>query len=133
MASWSSGNAFASGAGGLKFKSRAGQMGHSVANGLPLLQHFFESSKLCCSGAMTWRWAPQTRYMLRRYKASVTKDLFDLNIRKRLILKKMLPLPAPFQNFCFPVRFRFQPLIKVLPLPQKINRFRRFHIPDLNP
>ena len=34
-------------------------------------------------------------------------------------------LPAPFQHF----RFRFQPLfIKVLPLPQKINRFR-FHIP----
>ena len=28
-----SGNAFVSGAGGLRFKSRAGQIGHSVANG----------------------------------------------------------------------------------------------------
>ena len=43
-ASWSSGNAFVSGAGGLRFKSRAGQIGHSVANGSPLLQHFFERS-----------------------------------------------------------------------------------------
>ena len=32
-ASWSSGNAFVSGAGGLRFKSRAGQIEHSVANG----------------------------------------------------------------------------------------------------
>ena len=38
---WSSGNVFVSGAGGLSFKSRAGQIGHSVANGSPLLQHFF--------------------------------------------------------------------------------------------
>ena len=43
-ASWSSGNAFVSGAGGLRFKSRAGQIGHSVANGSPPLQHFFEWS-----------------------------------------------------------------------------------------
>ena len=41
---WSSGNAFVSGAGGLRFKSRAGQMGHSVANGSPPLRHFFERS-----------------------------------------------------------------------------------------
>ena len=33
-----------------------------------------------------------------------------LKIRKRLILKKLLPLPAPFQHFRFWVRFRFQPL-----------------------
>ena len=33
-----------------------------------------------------------------------------LKIRKRLILKKLLPLPAPFQHFRFRVRFRFQPL-----------------------
>ena len=32
-ASWSSGNTFFSGAGGLRFKSRASQIGHSVANG----------------------------------------------------------------------------------------------------
>ena len=34
-ASWSSGNAFVSGAGGLRFKSQAGQIGHSVANSSP--------------------------------------------------------------------------------------------------
>ena len=43
-ASWSSGNAFVSGAGGLRFKSRAGQIGHSVANGSPPLRDFFERS-----------------------------------------------------------------------------------------
>ena len=42
--SWSSGNAFVSGAGGLRFKSRAGQIGHSVANGSPPLRLFFEWS-----------------------------------------------------------------------------------------
>ena len=42
-ASWSSGNAFVSGAGGLRFKSRAGQIGHSVANGSPPLRHFERS------------------------------------------------------------------------------------------
>ena len=99
MASWSSGYAFASGAGGRKFKSWGGQMGHSVANGLLPLQHFFESSKLCCPGAMTRRWAPQIRYMLRRYKASITKDLFDLKIRKRLILKKCFRFQLLFKTF----------------------------------
>ena len=34
-ASWSSGNAFISGAGGLRFKSQAGQIGHSVVNSSP--------------------------------------------------------------------------------------------------
>ena len=43
-ASWSSGNAFVSGVGGLRFKSQAGQIGHSVANGSPPLRHFFERS-----------------------------------------------------------------------------------------
>ena len=33
ITSWSSGNAFVSGAGGLRFKSRAAQIEHSVANG----------------------------------------------------------------------------------------------------
>ena len=40
---WSSNNAFVSGAGGLRIKSRAGQIGHSVANGSPPLQHFKKS------------------------------------------------------------------------------------------
>ena len=42
--SWSSSNAFVSEAGGLRFKSRAGQIEHSVANGSPPLRLFFESS-----------------------------------------------------------------------------------------
>ena len=33
---------FVSEAGGMRFKSQAGQIGHSVANDLPPLQHFFE-------------------------------------------------------------------------------------------
>ena len=43
-ASWSSGNAFVSGVWGLRFKSRAGQIGHSVANSSPPLRHFLEWS-----------------------------------------------------------------------------------------
>ena len=43
-ASWSSGNAFVYGAGSLRFKSRPGQIGHSVVDGLPPLQHFFKRS-----------------------------------------------------------------------------------------
>ena len=46
------GNAFVSGEGGLRFKSRAGQIGHSVANGSPLLQRFFEW--ICVTRAQ-WR------------------------------------------------------------------------------
>ena len=42
--SWSSGNTFVSRAGGLRFKSRAGQIGHSVANGLLPQRQFFERS-----------------------------------------------------------------------------------------
>ena len=44
LASWSSVYAFVYGVGGLRFKSRAGQMGHGVANGSPPLQYFFERS-----------------------------------------------------------------------------------------
>ena len=39
-----SGNAFVSRAGGLRFKSRAGQIRYSVANDWQLLQRFFEKS-----------------------------------------------------------------------------------------
>ena len=35
----------------------------------------------------------------------------SLKIRKGLILKTLLPLPAPFQHFRFRVRFCFQPLL----------------------
>ena len=44
--SWSSGNEFVFGAGGLRFKSRAGQIEHSVANGSPPLRHFFKKSSV---------------------------------------------------------------------------------------
>ena len=67
--------AFVSGAGGLRFKSPAGQIVHSAANGLPPLQQFFEKSKLCWPGAMTRRWASQTRSTLWRNTASIAKDV----------------------------------------------------------
>ena len=43
-ASWSSGNIFVSVAGDLRLKSRAGQIGHSIANGSPPLGRYFERS-----------------------------------------------------------------------------------------
>ena len=50
-----------------------------------------------------------------------------------LILKKLLPLSATFQNFRFRVCFRFQPLSsKCFWFHKKINSYHRFHfhIPD---
>ena len=44
--SWSSGNAFVSGAGGLRFKSRASQIKHSVVNRSPPLERFLRK-ELC--------------------------------------------------------------------------------------
>ena len=44
--SWSSGQPFVSEAGSLRFNSWAGQIGHSVANGLPPLRRFFERSSV---------------------------------------------------------------------------------------
>ena len=73
------------GAGGLRFKSRAGQIGHSVAKWLATVATFLRK-ELCCPGAMTRRWAPPTCYTLRRITASIMKDLIDLNIEK--VLKK---------------------------------------------
>ena len=43
--SWSSSNAFVSGAGGLRFKSRAGQITHNVVNGSPPLRHLFKRNR----------------------------------------------------------------------------------------
>ena len=43
-ANWLGGNAFVSVAGVLRFKSRAGQIKHSAADGSPQLRHFFEGS-----------------------------------------------------------------------------------------
>ena len=49
---WSSSNAFASGAGALRFKSRVRQIRHSIVNDLPLLKHFFKRS---CVARVQWR------------------------------------------------------------------------------
>ena len=78
MASWLSGNAFVSGAEGLRFKFRAGQIGHTVTHGVSAATSL--RKELYCPGAMTWRWGPPTRYTLRRITANITKDLILLNI-----------------------------------------------------
>jgi len=46
------------------------QVIHDIANVSPPLQIY---AKLCCLGAMTRRWAPHTRYTLRRNRASITE------------------------------------------------------------
>ena len=72
--SWLSGNAFVSGMEGLRFKSRVGQIGHSVANGSPFIAAIFLRKELRCPGTMTWRWAPPS-HTLRHNTASIMKDL----------------------------------------------------------
>ena len=83
--SWLSGNAFVSGAGGLKFKSRAGQIGHSVANGSPPL-YFFEKS---CVAQAQWH-EDEPRKLVTRFGviASTMKGLnwFD-NIALKIAAK----------------------------------------------
>ena len=73
-ASWSNGNAFVSRAGGRRFISRTGQIENRVANGSPPQRHFLKEAVLP-AGAMSWRWAPPTRYKLRRNTESVMKEL----------------------------------------------------------
>ena len=76
---WLSGKVLFSGAGDLRFESQAGQIEHSVANGLPPLRHFFERSELCCLGAaMTRKRTPPTRYTLRCIQQD--NERFDLNV-----------------------------------------------------
>ena len=73
---WSSGNAFVSGAGGLRFKSRAGQIRPETQRCQRLATAAtFLRKELCRPGAMMRRWAQPTRYTLRRNPASITKDL----------------------------------------------------------
>jgi len=55
-------------------RHRADQILHSVSNGSPLIQHLRKN--LCRLGAMSRRWAPQTRYTLRRHSASTWKVWF---------------------------------------------------------
>ena len=72
MFSWLSRRAFVSGAGGLRFKSRTGQIGV-----LQTARHHYNISLkgAVLPGAMMRRWAPQTRYTLERDTASITEDL----------------------------------------------------------
>ena len=72
--SWSIGNAFVSGAGGLKFKSRANKIGHIVANGSSSLRQLFERSRVAASTA-TQRDGPHQLFTLRRNTANIMKDL----------------------------------------------------------
>ena len=71
-ASWSSGNAFVSGARGPKFKSRAGQFGHSVVDGSPPLRHFFK--KVALPGHSDAK-IGAARYTPQQNTMSKTKDL----------------------------------------------------------
>ena len=72
--SWSSGNAFVSQAGGLRFKSPTSQIGHKVANSSPPRLHFFKRSYFV-RRRNDAEMAPQTRYTLRRNTACIVKDL----------------------------------------------------------
>ena len=54
-------------------KSRASQI-RQYCQRLATAATFFQKEK-CCLGAMTRRWAPQTRYMLQRNTASLKKNL----------------------------------------------------------
>ena len=75
--SWSSGNKFVFGAGGLMFKSRACQIEHNVDNGSPPLRHFKKTCVGVLPGHSERRWARRTPYMLWRITASIIKEKND--------------------------------------------------------
>ena len=70
---WSSSDAFVSGAGSLRFKSRSGQMTPSVANGLCRCKNSSKGAAL--HGCNDAEMGPPTRYMLLRIVESIMKDL----------------------------------------------------------
>ena len=76
-ASWSSGNAFISGAEDPRFKSRVGQIGYTES---PTAATFLRK-KQCCPSKMTRKWATKTGYTLRRSTASIMKDMIKSNCR----------------------------------------------------
>ena len=97
-ACWSSGNTFVSGAGGPRFKSRAGQIKHSVA-------HRRNDAEVG---------PPQTRYTLRRNTASIMKDLIfciisgcRVDLWGRLTLKAPIVPFIPAKRNCKSQGFRF--------------------------
>ena len=57
---WSSGYAFVSGAEGMRFKFRTGQIGHSIAKSSPSLRHFSNGADVL-PGRNDAKVAPQTR------------------------------------------------------------------------
>ena len=56
------------------------QIGHSVANALPPLRHFFDRSSVA-RRLNEARWAPPTRYTLWRNTVSIMKDLIRFFFR----------------------------------------------------
>ena len=66
-----------------------------------------KASLLCKLFYLTCVVDSESLFLLLHFTSTVVPSL---KIRKRLILKKLLPLSAPFQYFCFQVCFRFQPL-----------------------
>ena len=74
-------NSLVSGAGGLRFKSRAGEIGHKVANDLLPLEHFFEKS--CVTRRLNdVEIGRAARYTLQRDTGSIPiiKDLIDFDL-----------------------------------------------------
>ena len=78
-ASRSSSDAFVFGAGGLRFKSRASQIGSCVANCSPPLQHFFESN---CVAQLQKRGDGPRKLVTRFGVNSEYNEKFYLNIEK---------------------------------------------------
>ena len=101
-ASWSNGNAFSSGARGLRLKSRASQIVHI---GLPPLISMEEA--VLPVGAMARRWVPRTRYTLRRNTVSLMKHLIyhgrfclvPMKNKRVSILSSSLQDPTTYRQF----------------------------------
>ena len=88
-------NTFFIGAGGLRFKSRAGQIGHSVANGSPALSHLFERSRVTRNrNDVRGDLPPPTCYSLRRNVASRMKTMV-LNLLSAYFVQTNTPC-TPF-------------------------------------
>ena len=66
---------------------------HSVVNCSPPLRHFLRK-KLYCPDAMTWRWAPPTRYTRRRITASIMKDFIWLSLLKNKLTRSKFEPPV---------------------------------------
>ena len=71
----SSGNEFIFGVGGLRFKSRADQIGHSLDNSSPSLQYFFESSCMPTSAKRSHQLEPDIGVIKRFYLNKIDNDL----------------------------------------------------------